>query len=736
MIRKTLSILTCAILIISILSGCSDKSTPAGVSSPAPTVISPSATENRPASSNESPAASIEPGVPADVITRPGPADILPRLEQAYNAQDLLAIVECFEPSVSNMLWGTLSVASGIAGVQISPDSLKSIMPFASQALGMSGLLEDGNWGTVSLAPVRDNINGARADLTYTATVTYANGSRNSIEETIQTVQVDGVWYIAAFQSGWLDSDPVTARERHILDEVFEGELFPASRNGRWGFTDVDGNIIIPIEYREAYAFSEGLARVRADNDLIGFINARNEFVIQPEYPLAEDFKDGLAVVNVGARKDSTLGWRGGQWGFVDKTGNMVIPAIYSNYGIVFDGVIPMKYDNDWGIIDTRGNTVVDFIYHSMGFGDAAGYVNADRGDRFFYNGTIGVSINDAWGVINASGDFIVPLSRENYYAPVAYPEGFIFIPGNTLSSSLGTVYSLNGTILAENVRSVQAFDDGSILVLSRASDEIGSSGSGITHDWDALIINKSGIVNKVSSNASSSPTDTYSQARAHNYSFVFNAPAKWCVVQFDRKYNFVNSSGQLKWDGGTDDASLIMRGPYHVVEARASLAHSGSDTKARLNFRDMLYIGYAYDMRTENADIVASADLYGFFDYSDHTYTIDVNYDSSAYWNPIESATVTRASDGATWEFGEIEPVFLFHYTNQYIHWDRVKAFIVQDVGGIFYGLFTEKDGLLYDTVYTSARYNEGANTVSLTRGNDTTVVWICPNGNAFEIS
>ena len=64
-------------------------------------------------------------------------------------------------------------------------------------------------------------------------------------------------------------------------------------------------------QYRNVGKFSEGLAPVQAQSGKWGFINQRQEWVIQPHFDEAREFQDGKA-----AAKQS------GKWGFINKQGN------------------------------------------------------------------------------------------------------------------------------------------------------------------------------------------------------------------------------------------------------------------------------------------------------------------------------------------------------------------------------------------------------------------------------
>ncbi|MDB5599895.1 MAG: hypothetical protein JWN71_1939 [Xanthobacteraceae bacterium] len=74
---------------------------------------------------------------------------------------------------------------------------------------------------------------------------------------------------------------------------------------------------IIPARYEEAMPFSEGLAAVSIDGRY-GYIDARGEIVIAPKFDLAGEFYQGLAEILVG---DKT--------GVIDRKGDIVVPPIF-----------------------------------------------------------------------------------------------------------------------------------------------------------------------------------------------------------------------------------------------------------------------------------------------------------------------------------------------------------------------------------------------------------------------
>ena len=76
------------------------------------------------------------------------------------------------------------------------------------------------------------------------------------------------------------------------------GTLERFQQQGKFGFRDAAGDVVIRPEYAEAGNFSWGLVRVKPEaKGNWGYIDATGETVIPPQFEGAGDFVDGIAVV-------------------------------------------------------------------------------------------------------------------------------------------------------------------------------------------------------------------------------------------------------------------------------------------------------------------------------------------------------------------------------------------------------------------------------------------------------
>lgn len=77
---------------------------------------------------------------------------------------------------------------------------------------------------------------------------------------------------------------------------IFKDSTYAAVKiNGKWGYVDKDGKIVIQPQYEQARSFSKGMAAVKQDG-LWGFINVEGEMVIEPQFENAKDFNSNGCV--------------------------------------------------------------------------------------------------------------------------------------------------------------------------------------------------------------------------------------------------------------------------------------------------------------------------------------------------------------------------------------------------------------------------------------------------------
>ena len=261
----------------------------------------------------------------------------------------------------------------------------------------------------------KSKVKKVKAPLKYSEIGTFSEG----------LVSVKGKYY------GFIDKD---GNEVLTTDYVYGGKGgFDAAdmfvdgkaivRKGSYGFIDKDGNVVIPCNYREAYRFRDGVARVCSVKEkMYGFINKEGNEVVSLKYIAARDFSEGLAAVKAD-----------GKWGFIDKNGNEVIPCRYDEVSSFSEGRASVMSNNKYGFIDKEGNEVIPCKYdgvgsYSEGFASVFskfryGYIDMAGNEVIpckyfsaaeFKDGLAKVSIDGKYGLINKNEELVVPFSYDD----------------------------------------------------------------------------------------------------------------------------------------------------------------------------------------------------------------------------------------------------------------------------------------------------------------------------------
>jgi hypothetical protein len=140
--------------------------------------------------------------------------------------------------------------------------------------------------------------------------------------------------------------------EEYLIDDYIEpiNETVKIIENneGKYAIVDLNENHLTEFKYDGIFNFSDGLARVfisKNNNDIYGFVDLNGVEVILLEYEYALCFSEGLAII----RKDR-------KFGFIDKSNNLVIDAIYDDAKPFIRGKAKVKIGNYSITIDKLGN--------------------------------------------------------------------------------------------------------------------------------------------------------------------------------------------------------------------------------------------------------------------------------------------------------------------------------------------------------------------------------------------
>ncbi len=107
-----------------------------------------------------------------------------------------------------------------------------------------------------------------------------------------------------------------------------DGMICLLGDNGKFGYADRSGDIVLPFVYELAGYFEDGLACVM-ENGKYGLIDKSGSFVIRPEYDMLGRGGRGTVFDETVFDEELLFACRDGKFGFIDRTGGTVIPFVY-----------------------------------------------------------------------------------------------------------------------------------------------------------------------------------------------------------------------------------------------------------------------------------------------------------------------------------------------------------------------------------------------------------------------
>lgn len=135
--------------------------------------------------------------------------------------------------------------------------------------------------------------------------------------------------------------------------DIFRDGLALVSEKGRFGFIGKDGKYVIPAKYKWATVFAGGLAFVVEPDSCIHAIDRSGKTVFRlPQAAEVQVFTDGVAAFCT----------RDDKWGFVDKSGKVVLTPKYDRLAMANHGLAEARLDGRKGVIDmATGKEVIPF---------------------------------------------------------------------------------------------------------------------------------------------------------------------------------------------------------------------------------------------------------------------------------------------------------------------------------------------------------------------------------------
>lgn len=160
-------------------------------------------------------------------------------------------------------------------------------------------------------------------------------------------------------------------------------------KSGAWGVVNKKGEFVIQPQFRMAQPFSDGLALVKTEDGKIGYIDRKGEFVFGPEILAAATvFSEGLATV-VRKMEEPVV---------INTSGKEVFRMREAyEMDLFHEGLCAFGINTEegrlYGFVNRQGKVVIQPIYKEV---------------RDFSNGMAAVSTSEGWGFINPKGKMVI----------------------------------------------------------------------------------------------------------------------------------------------------------------------------------------------------------------------------------------------------------------------------------------------------------------------------------------
>ncbi len=351
----------------------------------------------------------------------------------------LLISLNCDYFELERLPMGTVA-ASGIETLIAPTFEFDNVLSFSGD--GFANVVKDGKWGVVNadgklvLETVYEYTPGEVYEGFFNGlTVVMQNGKYGFVNEEGNIVIPLAYDYCSNFKNGFAD----------------------VRKDGKYGVIDTNGTVLVPIEYQSLSLLPTSLAIAAKDvkcgvidmtgNEVVPFIydnisalpfdsNYYNHlFAIWQNGKAALADIDGNPLtdfvyehIDFFSEERALVRKEDGKWGYIDKNGVEIIPAVYEKASQFYHGLASVTEDGVDSFIDTTGT--VSFVGNALGFYDS-------------YNLALRSDDNGKWGAIDRTGKLVVPIEYDDINI---YDEVLIWVNDRTEQRS--GYYDKDGNIV------------------------------------------------------------------------------------------------------------------------------------------------------------------------------------------------------------------------------------------------------------------------------------------------
>lgn len=225
------------------------------------------------------------------------------------------------------------------------------------------------------------------------------------------------------------------------VNEFSSGFFAFAKLKGKWGLIDTLDNIVMPFEFTKLFFEEYGLEAdnyvVVVKNNKYGVVNQRTgNMFIECVYDKPFEFTDGI----IPALGNLSVVYRNGKSGLMNEQGKEIVPCVFDNVknpfqDLYIDSFATALQNNKVGVVDTLGQLVVPCVYDEIKSSETYGVLDIVKSKKhgafsliekketvpplydktFWFEGDYAVvSIKKKFGAVNTQGRVVVAIKFAN----------------------------------------------------------------------------------------------------------------------------------------------------------------------------------------------------------------------------------------------------------------------------------------------------------------------------------
>ncbi len=160
--------------------------------------------------------------------------------------------------------------------------------------------------------------------------------------------------------------------------EKTEDNYHPIKDNGKYGYIDRNGKLVLDYQFEQAKDFNNGLAQI-GNNRYWAIINKEGK-IISDWYNSIGDYKGKIAIVK-----------KSRKYGFINKEGGF-LGKWFTDYKPLGYGMYRVEISDKYSVVNADGKIVIDWCEEILDF----------------YNGLIKVKKNNEYAYLNTEGEVIL----------------------------------------------------------------------------------------------------------------------------------------------------------------------------------------------------------------------------------------------------------------------------------------------------------------------------------------